>query len=209
MLGDMQSKEGFQTSFIPKTPLVSKANGQKVGLGGVLSFVSIIVFVISISVYVGAFLYRIQINSSIKSITEQLASVKMDLQSKDSLMKEMIGFDYKLKIAGEMLNNHTSLRSVFSFLEESTMENLRFSRFDYKNKGDGTIDFMLDGEARAYSTVALQSQRFVDSKKTGDKDFSNVIFSNLNPNLAGNVIFKVASNVRPDLVYYSNIESSQ
>ena len=199
-------KVGIQTSFIPKKPLVSYGGKQSSGISGIINFIAIIVFVIAIAVYGGSYLYKTSINSSIASITSQLTQMKTELESRDSFMKEMIRFDTKLNTIGSLLDNHTSLRKIFDFLEETTMKNLRFSEFGYTNKDNQTIDLRMGGEAGSYATIALEAKEFFDAKKSGDKDYTDVIFSDLNPNLTGNVVFKVSATVRPDLVLYSNLD---
>lgn len=204
MIGDIQ-KSGVQTSFIPKKPLVAYGGKQSTGAGGILFFISMIVFVASLSILVGAYFYKVQLRSSIASITSDLEKMRTELSAKDSLMKEMIRFDNKLSIADELLNNHVSLRKMFSFFEGNTMQNLRYNDFNYIWKDTGEIGLEMGGEAASYSTIALQAREFVDSKSSGDKDFSNIIFSDLNPGLTGNVIFKMTSTVRPDLIRYANL----
>ncbi|HBM45426.1 MAG: hypothetical protein UR85_C0011G0020 [Candidatus Nomurabacteria bacterium GW2011_GWF2_35_66] len=206
MIGDIQ-RGSVQTSFIPKKPFVS--SGQKEGLGfaGILNFVSIIVFVTALSVYGGGLFYKTILNRSIVNINKDLEKVQADFKNNDSLMREMIRFDAKLKNMNALLDNHVTLRSLFAFLEESTMSNLRFNEFGYINKSDGSIDLKLGGEATSYGTIALQAKEFVDSKKTGNKDFTDIIFSDFNPGLTGNVVFRATAKMMPDLVYYKNLDS--
>ena len=200
-------RSGIQTSFIPKKPLVSYGTKEKTGISGILNFIAIIVFVISLSVYGGGYLYKLSQESSIASIKLDLEKVKKDLESKDSLMREIIRFDTKLNTAGELLDNHVSLRKIFEYLEESTMKNLSFNEFSYTNKDNQKIELDLGGEARSYSTIAWQSKEFVDARKSGDKDYTDIIFSDLNPGLTGNVVFKLSATVNPSLVLYSNLDS--
>ena len=206
MIGDMQ-RSGIQTSFIPKKPLVSYGQKDKPGISGILNFIAIIAFVVSLSVFGGAYVYKLSQERSIASIKSDLSKVKKDLESKDSLMREMIRFDTKLNTAGALLNNHVSLRKVFEYLEESTMKNLRFTDFGYTNKNNEKVEIKMSGEAGGYSTIAWQAKEFVDAKKTGDKDYTDIIFSDLNPGLTGNVVFKLTATVNPALILYSNLDS--
>lgn len=206
MIGDIQ-KSGIQTSFIPKKPLVSYG-GQKPASSGILNFIAIIVFIVALSVFGGAYAYKIFLGSQIKSVNEQLARMKTELEGKKSFMDEMIRFDTKLKTAGAILDNHISLKQIFSFLEEKTMQNLRFNDFSYTNKNNEKVELRLGGEAGGYSTIALQEKEFVGSKRTGDRDFTDVIFADLNPGLTGSVVFKLTATVKPDLILYSKKDSS-
>lgn len=204
MIGDIQ-KSGVQTAFIPKKPLVSYGGDKKTGLVGIINFIAIIIFVISIAVYGGGHLYKLTLDSSISGIKSDIEKVKKDLENKDSLMREIIRFDTKLSTAGELLNNHISLRKIFEFLENSTMRNLSYSEFGYTNN-NGKIDLKMSGEAGGYSTIAWQAKEFVEATKSGGKDYSSVIFSDLNPGLSGNVVFKLSATVNPSLILYSNLD---
>lgn len=205
MIGDIQ-RSGVQTSFIPKKPFVSSIQKEGLGLSGILNFVSIIIFVAALSVYGGGLFYRAMLNRSIANINTDLQSVQKKFENNDSLMKEMIRFNSKLDNMNILLDNHVTLRNLFAFLEESTMTNLRFNEFGYTMK-DREIDLKLGGEATSYGTIALQAKEFVESKKIGEKSFTNIIFSDFNPGLTGNVVFKATAKIVPSLIYYKNLSS--
>ncbi len=206
MIGDIQ-KGGMQTSFIPKKPLISYG-GSKPAYSGIFTFITIIVCVVAFSVLGGGYAYKIFLQSQIKSINSQLESIKTELENRRSFMNEIVRFDTKLKNAGVILDRHISLKQLFTFLEERTMQNLRFSEFNYTNKDNTQIELRLGGEAESYSTIALQEKEFFNSKRTGNNDFSDVVFSDLNPGLTGDVVFKLTASVRPDLILYSNKDMS-
>lgn len=206
MIGDIQ-KGGMQTSFIPKKPLVSYG-GSKPAYSGIFTFITIIVCVVAFSVLGGGYAYKIFLQGQIKSINSQLESIKKELESRRSFMTEIVRFDTKLKTAGVILDRHISLKQLFAFLEEKTMQNLRFSEFNYTNKNNEKIELRLGGEAESYSTIALQEKEFFNSKRTGINDFSDVVFSDLNPGLTGSVVFKLSASVKPDLILYSNKDMS-
>ncbi|MEI6296355.1 MAG: hypothetical protein WCO84_01750 [bacterium] len=206
MIGDFQ-KNSVQTSFIPKKPLTSSGViKEKAGFSGVLNFISIIIFITTLSVYGGAYVYKATLDSSIAGIKSDLAKVQSELENKNTLMTEMIRFDSKLKTIGSLLDGHITLRNLFGFLEESTIKDVRYNDFKYTNKDNQSVDLKLSGESLNYSSIALQVKEFNASKKTGDKDFTNVIFSDLNPSLTGNVVFKASASVKPDLVFYKNLD---
>ncbi len=206
MIGDIQ-RGGIQTSFIPKKPLTSYGGGEKTGIMGIINFIAIIIFVIALSVYGGGYAYKTFLKGQIASVSEQIEKVKKDLENKDTLMKEMIRFDTKLITARELLDKHISLRRVFEVLEQDTMQNLRYNDFNYTNKNNEKIELKMSGEASGYSTIAWQAQKFYESKKTGDRDFTDVVFSGLNPGVTGSVVFQMVATVRPDLILYSNLDN--
>lgn len=206
MIGDIQ-RGAVQTSFIPKKPLTSFDGKEGAGISAIFKFLSIIVFVIALSVYGGGLFYVKVLNSSIATLNSELNKVQAALKDRDLVMKEMVKFDSKLNNVSMLLERHISLRNLFAFLEENTMSRLRFNEFSYLDTGNGSIDLRLSGEAKSYGTIANQSREFINSKKFGDKDFTDIIFSDFNPGLTGNVVFKATAKVMPELVYYKNLSS--
>lgn len=206
MIGDIQ-KGGMQTSFIPKKPLVSYG-GAKPAYSGIFTFITIIVCVVAFSVLGGGYAYRTVIKGQIVNVNNQLESIKKELENRRTFMNEIVRFDTKLKTVGLILDKHISLKQLFAFLEEKTMQNLRFSEFNYTNKDNEKIELNLSGEAESYSTIALQEKEFFNSKRTGNNDFFDVVFSDLNPGLTGSVVFKLKASIKPDLILYSNKDMS-
>ncbi|HRY62925.1 MAG TPA: hypothetical protein P5056_04120 [Candidatus Paceibacterota bacterium] len=208
MIGDIQ-RGGVQASFIPKKPLISSGQRERVGFSAILNFISIIIFVIALSVFGGGTFYKTVLKSSIANIKADLEKVQNNFKEEDSAMKEMIRFDAKLNNMNALLDSHISLQNLFGFLEDSTMSKLRYTEFAYTNKGNGSADLKLGGEAKSYSDIALQAEQFVNSKMTGNKDFSNIIFSDFNPGLTGNVVFKATANIDPEFIHYKNLKALQ
>ena len=103
-----------------------------------------------------------------------------------SLITEMERVDTRINTANEILARHVAFSEFFKILEELTLQNVRFSRFDYSFI-DGAPQVMLEGEARSYSSVALQSDIFGDNKylknpifPTSDLQRAGTLLSTLN-----------------------------
>jgi Tfp pilus assembly protein PilN len=96
------------------------------------------------------------------------------------------------------LKEHVALSLLFKKLEGLTLETVRFNTFAFETKSEG-IELRLKGEARSYSAVALQEKTMA-----ADPMFSSVVFSDLDLNERGNVVFSMKAMVRPEAVAYEN-----
>lgn len=193
---------GLQATFVPKKPLVIKTQNRPT-YTGLLTIVSSVIFVISLLGYGGALVYKKGLETQIADAKTQLQKIQRSLADKSSLVEDMVKLDQRIKISEELLAKHTSLRQIFSFLADSAKKNLRFNEFNYTNKDNEKIDLRMGGEAKSYSTIALQANEFAVSK-----NMSDIVFSDLNPGLTGNVVFKLSASVKPSFVLYSEMVKS-
>lgn len=199
------------TSFIPKRPVISgmfsnaKPRNHTVGL---LSLLTVIIVISTGLSFVGVYLYE-------KSLVSQKAKLE---QSIDSSRKE-IGTDFVVdmkrltaRISGvkTLLQNHIVISPIFSALEATTLRSVQYKTFTYEFKPNtGNVDgqvvqVMIDGTAKSYSTIALQSDAF-----TQNALIKNPIFSNLTvDDKTNNVGFKLVFDVAPaDLSFQAFIDA--
>jgi hypothetical protein len=194
----MESK--FQTSFIPKTSL-NESSGTRVKTP--LNILFLIAVILTIAAVVGAagmfgFKYLIQTNIEAKRAELVEKEKTFDYTS----MNDVVRIDKKLKAAEGLINNHIAVSNLFSLLEENTLRNLRFTSFDFNYIAKDKIAVTMKGEARNFGVVAKQTEAF--SKMAGVKGFSDSIFSELNVNENGNVVFSFLTNINPTIVSYVN-----
>jgi hypothetical protein len=200
----------IQTSFIPKQaapvkPVVVPKKGS-----AFLNLVSFIVLVISLLLAAGAYTYQMQLQTEINqpcdlSQTDTkgcglLASLAIQKSNmKESLLTEMQRFDLKLKIANAILAKHITLVPLFQLINETTLKNIRYTSFGLQ---DNTVT--MKGTAGSYEDVAVQSKKLNADKKR----FISPMFSDLDLDQKGNVIFKLTFKVDPQLLLYSDYVNS-
>lgn len=170
-------------SFIPKKTL-----NKPIYIGHKFSFfliIGIASFIISGLLFGGAYFYKKALEQSIGAMEDSLKKAEDRLDM--SFILEVRDLDAKIKIAEGILNNHKQLSGVFEFLEQSTLQNVRFSdfRFSYiespiasssKNpKTEPTPTLSLKGTTVGYTDLALQSREFLKSSFVKNVSFSNLI----------------------------------
>ncbi len=193
-------------SFIPKRASSFGVGQTSDSPVGIFMFIGVIMFLVSAITFGGVLLYSASLQSSIDSGKVDLTTARKQFTSKIASLNEMTRLDLKLKVAQTLLNNHVSILPIFTDLEALTYQTVRFTTFKYVLGEDGKITLKLSGQAKNYADfnnfnnyvpVALQSGRFVTVK-----NISNVVFSDLNLDQTGNVVFNVSAELSPKYVSY-------
>jgi len=184
----------METSFIPKKDYSEKKSGKKfVGLSvAVSSFVFVAVLVASAGVY----FYKGFLESNIvnKNIILEKEKGGLDL----ALIQKLSKFDKRVEVTKEILNKHTSLVHLFSFLEKNTLKEVMFDNFNFEITKEGYM-LTLDGKASSYAAIAIQSDILGKNK-----NIINPIFSDLGVNTLGDIIFTVSMKIDPKLISYKD-----
>lgn len=191
----------FQTSFIPKKPAVLSVKSRKHGISLFMT-VSIFIFVVSLAlaglVFAGQRYLQSQLEKDKKSFYEKREAF-------DSLTVEtLVKLDNRIESAKKILNNHIAILPIFDFLESKTLKNIRFKTVDISFLENGSASLDLEGEAKNFSAVALQSDVFAESK-----ELKNPVISDIDLTLVGGVTFKFKSEVDSNLVLYKNARKTE
>ncbi len=185
----------FQTSFIPKTSLDPVASGQKKPLG-LLTFIATIIFFISVLVGGGTFGWG-------KYLEGQKAKMKHDLDAnikafEPKTLQEYVRLNTRLNASQQLLSKHVAVSYIFDFLSENSLQSVAFSDFKYSISPDGSAKLALNGVAKSYNAVAFQSEVFGRERALEDP-----IFSNLDLDTSGNVVFNFGTNINPGFIVYT------
>ncbi|HZS42634.1 MAG TPA: PilN domain-containing protein [Candidatus Paceibacterota bacterium] len=189
----------FQTSFIPKKPIDTGPRNSSRGGPSLLRLIAILILLISLVAWGGVFLYKVYLNNKIQNDTESLqnSQKEFDLKTVTTLTR----LSDRLTNAQNLLNNHIATSKIFDELEANTLKNVRFTDFNLSasNANAGELTLTLKGQATAYADVASQSDVFDQNP-----DFKNPIFSNLDLDGSGRVVFSVTTNLDRKSFLYTN-----
>ena len=186
----------FQTSFIPKKPVVSS---ERVRSSGASLFMAISIFVFIVSLALAGLVFAGQ-----KYLSSQLEKDKKSFAKAqeifDSLTVEtLVKLDKRIESAKKILEKHIAILPIFDFLESKTLKNVRFKSLKISFSENGVAEIEMKGEAKNFSAVALQSDVFAESK-----ELKNPIISDIDLTLAGGVSFNFKSEADPSFVLYKN-----
>lgn len=195
--------KSFQTSFIPKKPLLQESSVQSEPLG-FFPFIAGVLFVGSLLCTGGLYLYKNYLLNQKTALESSL------LASRDSFEPETIKvlelFDMKTNISKQLLFGHTVVSPFFETLASLTVPYVQYTKFDMGITEKG-VSVTMTGTALDYKYIALQAQTFNNAKGSY---FKNVIFSDLvsKDKKSSNVSFKVSFDVDPSLFSYERSVSN-
>ena len=186
----------FQTSFIPKKPVVSAARARGPGMS-LFMVVSIFIFVVSLALAGLVFAGQKYLGAQLEKDKESFAEMQDDF---DALTVEtFVKLDKRIESAKKILGKHIAVLPIFDFLESKTLKNVRLKTVDVSFLENGSASLDIKGEAKNFSAVALQSDVFAESK-----ELKNPIISDIDLTLTGGISFNFKSEVDPSFVLYKN-----
>ncbi len=185
----------FKTSFIPKKTLTTtrRARGAVVGLFFVLSLILLLGAVL---LSIGVFVYRTYLERSNEAKLGELEAAREAVDP--DLIRELERLDIRLKTSQNLLSEHRALSSFFDFLEKTTLQTVQFESFTYAELSASEIAVTMDGKAKSFTSLALQSDAFAQSGVV-----HSPLFSNLDLDDTGNVTFEFTGVVDSSAVRYA------
>jgi hypothetical protein len=185
----------FQSSFIPKGPVVQQQafSKKKLGLSGVLVILTLVVSLLGAG---GVYAYKSILNTDIQNLETQLVEAEKNLDTKS--INEMAQFEKKTKVIDDIIKKHQVISNFLTTLSSSTVSTIQFTEFSYANIKEDELSVSLHGKAADYSSVALQENVFYQNKYFKTIDFSGLTLAD-----DGKVSFDVKMSVDPQISVYN------
>jgi hypothetical protein len=187
-------ENSFQTSFIPKKPMVSSSSDREPR--SLFLWITTLLLIISVAASVILFVYKIYLTKQKESSSASLL-IARDSFEKDTI-DELELFDKRTEGAKQILSNHVVFSPMFALLGDITIPSIQYTNFNEQTTDKGHL-INMEGLARDYRSIALQADMFNSVK---GRSFSNVLFSNLVKDKNNNISFNLKFNVEPDLLSY-------
>jgi hypothetical protein len=188
-------EQNFQTSFIPKKPIVEEVVTSPKKSMSFLTIFTIILFLTMALTFGGLYFYQTVLA---KNIVDMQASLeKANKRFEVTTIQELQTLDKRLIASGKILSKHLTISPVFKVLQDVTMKSVRYTEFSYDISDKGKILIKMTGEAEGYRSIALQADLLSSRKELIDP-----VFSNLTLQEKGNVVFDLEFSVDPSLVNY-------
>lgn len=189
-------EQNFQTSFIPKKPML-KEGAVSARPVSIFTTISIFILFTILIATAGLYFYKGILAKKIADMDKTLNLAKNRFEA--SKITELQTFDKRLISSSEILSKHITVTPIFSALEHITMKSVRYTQFSYGlgAEDNPVVKIKMSGVAIGYRSIALQSDLF-----TKNKNLIDPIFSNLTLNDNGNVVFDLEFLVNPEFVNY-------
>jgi hypothetical protein len=196
-------EQNFQTSFIPKKPILKESTVSARPISIFLIVSLFILFTVLLATG-GLYFYKGIVVKKIAGMENTLNLAKNRFEP--SKITELQIFDKRLRASSEILAKHFTIIPIFNALEQITMKSVRFTKFSYDlgTEESSSINIKMSGIAIGYRSVALQSDLFAKNKNLIDPVFSNLTLDN-----SGNVIFDLDFSVDPAFVNYKQTLMTQ
>ena len=196
----------FQTSFIPKKPILMDQKIIKHSGGtSVFMFVSVLIFIASVAGAVFSVIWK-------DVLIKQQDAYRVELKKAESrfdvaLIEKLKKVNSKIDLGNQLLKKHLAVSEIFPIINALTIEGVRFTSFDFgsgASDADG-IKITMKGEGSNFSSIAYQSDVFGQSDKFGkNKVLKNPILSDLVVDIKGNVGFTFTATLNPADLSYEN-----
>ena|SRR3989338_514600 len=188
--------QNFQTSFIPKKPIIKERAVSSRPVGPLVIISLFILFTVLVATG-GLYFYKKLTAKNIESMKENLKLAQNRFEP--SKITELQTLDKRLRAGNEILSAHVAVTPIFTELGKITMKTVRFLAFSYTRgeERNAPVKVEMKGQAVGYRSVALQSDLF-----TKNKNFIDPIFSNLTLDQAGNVLFDLDFSIDPTFLDY-------
>jgi hypothetical protein len=189
----------FQTSFIPKRPIVPAGMATKTREPmNFFSLLAGLIFLIAALSSGGVFLYQKTLAASNEQKKEQIkseiAAFEPELTEKLSILKARIDG------ASELLRTHTALSAFFALLQNNTVSTIQFEDFIFNGDKADDLKISMKGRARSFNDIVFQSDTIL-----ANSNIENALFSNFNLDQSGNVEFLLTARIDPSLVSYPEV----
>ena len=180
------------TSFIPKTKFTAATYPKKgLGLG---FFISFFILLLSAGLFGGVYLYKSSLQKEVNDMAASLEIAKKSFEP--SLIAELEKFTSSITSAKIIFNQHKDISKIFKLINDLTLKDVKFS--DFKYNIDNKIALLaMTGEAKSYTTIALQAKIFENSEFV-----DQVVFSNFSLKEGGKVSFSVEIIFKSSYLFY-------
>ncbi len=196
--------QNFQTSFIPKKALAEDRVERPKSVS-IFLFLGTILLIASI---IGAgFVYFYKTTVERKIVQQKADLQKAEGAFEGDFIQELQTIDRRINAASEVLSNHIIVSPIFDALSQSTLKSIQFTKFSYNVVGSGTsaeVRVQMSGRATGYTAVAIESDELTKNKYIKDP-----VFSNLNLDDQGNILFELTFSVDPKLVLFNEVIAKQ
>jgi hypothetical protein len=169
----MEMDPKFQSSFIPKAPVVGNNVVEKKETTSFFGIFAMFVFSVALLALGGAFAFKKITESSIRDLETELAEAEasVDKPSIDNL----IAFDKRIKAMKEIIYSHVAVSGYLAMLEDSTVSNVEFKTLKYSTPDSrGNITITMDGRAGSYGAVAEEEYVLAQNPDTVSLNFDNL-----------------------------------
>lgn len=182
------------TSFVPHSQLRVQKRPTRFDFSSILAFAAMIVFVVTLLVSGGVFLYGQYLSRQLTYQQTVLNSIQKKLGQ--TTITRFLQTSAQLSTANTLLSQHATPSRLFDLLEANTVKNVQLTSLEVYKQKDKTM-LKITGVAKDFNALVDESYVFLQST-----DLSGVTFSNISPNTrkSGGIDFSVLATINPAII---------
>lgn len=195
----------FQTSFIPKKPILAQTSVRRSGATiSLFAMFAVLVFILSLAGAGFVVVYQSYLNRTQTEYEQTLQA--NENQFNPTLISTLQRASDKINTANGLLANHLAVSQILNIIAALTAQNITFTNFSYSAptaSGQPAL-ISMRGEADSFSDIAFQSDVFGSAVNYGtNTKIITPILSNLTLGQNGGVAFTFTAGIDPSDILYS------
>lgn len=181
--------EIINSSFIPKKEFKKKEekNFKNKPKLNIFFLISLIIFLSTLLIGVGVYLYELQLVDQNKKYQEKFASNK-DAFSIETI-KKFVELEKRIDASSKLLKQHYNILPIFEYLEKNTLVDITLDSFVLEEAGEN-IKVVAKGRASDLSDLQLQSREYAKNLNV-----SSLVLSNITKNNVGETVFDLEFSI--------------
>ena len=185
----------FNTSFIPKRPVISTTSSimTKIYSTNIFSVIATVFFLVTIIISGGLYFYKRVLTNQINQASSDINTAREALQI--DKIQDLIDANVRIKASKNLVEKHVMVSKLLLLLETLTIKNVRFTKFTYTN--NGTPNLSSSAEAQTYNALIQQEKIFSENEFIKNPNFSNFVLTT-----NGKIVFDFNTTLVPDLLSY-------
>lgn len=187
----------FQTSFIPKKPIIAQARSIAPSSINLITLIATILFIVVLALSGAAFFYKGLLTKQIEADKTTLGRARDAFDPK--LIAQIVRLDTRIETSSKLMASHISVNPLFEFISSITLQSVRFRDFGFSYAGPDKILVNMTGQAKNYASVALQSDELYKQKSFQDVKIGDMVLD-----ASGNISFSVTATVDSKLLSYAS-----
>lgn len=176
---------------------VARLRTSTTGLYDLFLLISIVLFIASIVLAVGVFLYQQFLQAQSASKLGELQRAKDAFEP--ALIQQLSRLDDRMRSADELLAGHFAPTMFFAVLGQVTLQTVAFTNMQFEAVNANDMSIKLSGVAQSVNSIALQADLFGKTSSIVDPIFSGI------SRQADGVHFEVIAKINPALVRYQQL----
>ncbi len=163
----------FQTSFIPKSPVVSNAQESRsssVANTNIFSVVATVLFIAALIASGALFAYKQLLMSQIQAADRSITAARAAFEPEK--IKELLDSDSRINSSKTLLERHVVVSKLLILLQNLTVKRMQLTDLTYSNKS-GSHSLLMKAEVQTFNALAQQKEIFARNEFVVRPEFSN------------------------------------